>query len=272
MPTMDSPPVVAPSREDAVAAGASVLVGGPVGRRAQLGRTGWWTPARVLIALVLVVCALGWAQKLPCRDPGNWQHQFQYTHLCYSDVTALYYSEDLVNGKHPYLGHEVEYPVVIGGLMQAGASLAHLFPTGERAQRFFDMTALLLTVAAIVLVLATSATAGRRRPWDAALVALSPVLLFHAFTNWDLAATAFAALGLLAWARRRPVWAGVFLGLGVATKLYPLLFLVPLFFLCLRAERLRQWVATAASTVGTAVLAYLPMLLFTPVYGIDPQR
>src|SRR3954469_5470762 len=170
MRLMDVPPIVAPSREDPVVTGMSQAVGGPIGPRASLGRNGWWTPVRILIALVIATCCLGWAQKLPCRNPGNWQHEFQYTHLCYSDVTALYYSEDLVNGKHPYLGHEVEYPVVIGGLMQAGASLAHLFPTGERAQRFFDMTALLLTVAAIVLVLATSATAGRRRPWDAALV------------------------------------------------------------------------------------------------------
>jgi uncharacterized membrane protein len=160
--------------------------------------------------------------------------------------------------------------------MQAGSSLAHAIVRGplsqrqsERGERFFDMTALLLTVAAIALVLAVSATAGRRRPWDAALVALAPALLFHAFTNWDLAATALAAIGLYFWARRRPVWAGVFLGLGVATKLYPLLFLVPLFFLCIRAQRVRQWAATAVTTVGTAVLAYLPILLFTPVYGLD---
>jgi uncharacterized membrane protein len=218
----------------------------------------------------LATCCLGWAQKLPCRDPGNWQHEFQYTRLCYSDVTALYYAEDLVSGSHPYLDHDVEYPVIIGGLMQAGSSLAHLFPSDERAQRFFDMTALLLTVAAIVLVLATYGAAGRRRPWDAALVALAPALLFHAFTNWDLAAAALAAVGLYFWAKRRPVWAGVFFGLGVATKLYPLLFLVPLLFLCIRAGRMRQWAATTASTIGTAVLAYLPILVFTPVYGLDP--
>ena len=270
MRVVEGPPIVAPSLEDPVVAGAAGMVGGPVGKRASLGRAGFWTPVRILIAMVLVTCCLGWAQKLPCRDPGNWQHEFQYTHLCYSDVTALYYAEDLVNGTHPYLGHDVEYPVIIGGLMQAGSSLAHLFPTGDRAQRFFDMTALILTIAAIVLVLATYGAAGRRRPWDAALVALAPALLFHAFTNWDLAAAAFAAVGLYFWAKRKPVWAGVFLGLGVATKLYPLLFLVPLLFLCLRAGRVRQWAATTVSTITTTLLAYLPILIFTPVYGLDP--
>src|SRR4051794_2434498 len=158
MRPVDVPPIVAPSQEDPVVIGMSEAVGGPVGRRASVGGNGWWTPVRVLIALVIVTCCLGWAQKLPCRNPGNWQHEFQYTHLCYSDVTALYYSEDLVNAQHPYLGHEVEYPVVIGGLMQGGSSLAHLFDRGEKsvagrnqaqAERFFDMTALILTVAAI---------------------------------------------------------------------------------------------------------------------------
>ena len=42
---------------------------------------------------------------------------------------------------------------------------------------------------------------------------------------------------MLAWARERPVAAGVLLGLAAATKLYPLLLLGPLLVLCLRAGR-----------------------------------
>ena len=51
-----------------------------------------------------------------------------------------------------------------------------------------------------------------RRIWDAALVAGSPILIFQAFTNFDALATALATGGMLAWARRRPVLAGVLLG------------------------------------------------------------
>ena len=65
----------------------------------------------------------------------------------------------------------------------------------------------------------------------------------HAFTNWDLLAVALTTLGMWAWARRRPVLAGVLLGLGVAAKLYPLLLLGALFLLCLRAGRLRRLAA-----------------------------
>ena len=69
------------------------------------------------------------------------------------------------------------------------------------------------------------------------MFALAPGLLMHGTTNWDLLAVALAGLGLLAWARSRPMVAGVLLGLATATKLYPVLFLVPLLFLCLRAGR-----------------------------------
>ena len=75
------------------------------------------------------------------------------------------------------------------------------------------------------------------------MVGLSPLLFVHAFTNWDLLAVALATLGMWAWARRRPVLAGVLLGLGVAAKLYPVLILGALFLLCLRAGRLRHLAA-----------------------------
>ena len=78
---------------------------------------------------------------------------------------------------------------------------------------------------------------------DAALrlaVALSPLVIAQLFTNFDAVAVALATGGLLAWSRRRPVLAGVLLGLGGAAKLYPLLLLIPLLVLCLRAGRLER--------------------------------
>jgi uncharacterized membrane protein len=274
--------ITPPSLEDPVVAGAANIIGGPVGRRARLARSGW-TPV-LLAGFVLLTCALGWLQKLPCRDPGNWQHEYQYTRLCYSDVVALYYSEKLVGDrdattgegdriKVPYVDHDVEYPVIIGGLMWLAADAANdvhpddpqLSSDGKtvvdsRPEAFFDLTAILLTVGAVVAVIATSLT-HRRRPYDAALFALAPALIFHAFTNWDLAAAAFAALALLAWAKRYPWLAGVFIGLGAATKLYPALFLLPLLFLCIRARRLSAWFVTVATAVLAWLAVNLPVML-----------
>ena len=70
---------------------------------------------------------------------------------------------------------------------------------------------------------------------------LSPLLIVHAFTNWDLLAIGMTGGAMVAWARERPVLAGALFGLGAAAKLYPVLLLGPLLILCLRAGRMPAW-------------------------------
>lgn len=232
---------------------------------------------RLLLLLTLLTCLLGYVEKAPCRDTRNWGDDFQYTHLCYSDVIALYGAEGLSDGKRPYVDSPVEYPVLIGAAMQAAAEVSYLAPEARagsqdlRVAVFGDATAVLLTLAAGVVVACTALTAGARRR-DAFLVALAPALLFHAFTNWDLLAVAFAAGGLLAWARRAPRLAGILLGLGAATKLYPILFLIPLAVLCLRAGQLRTWLKTALYALAALVLVNLPVYLVSGYFTQDRQQ
>jgi uncharacterized membrane protein len=257
--------VVSPAHEDPVAAGAATALGGPPGAHARPGRR-FWTPVRWLVLLTLLTSLLGFWQKSPCRVHA-WEDQYQYTRACYTDVFALYFAERLNEGATPYLDHPVEYPVGIGAVMAVAAETAELFPEGERARRFYDVTWALLTACAVIVVVTTARLAGRRRPWDAAMFAVAPVLLLHGSTNWDLVALALAGLGLLQWARSRPVAAGLLLGAATATKLYPVLFLVPLLALCARTGRLRPWVLTAVATVLTPVALSLPVYLASPSYA-----
>jgi uncharacterized membrane protein len=96
------------------------------------------------------------------------------------------------------------------------------------------------------------------------MVALSPLVLLHAFTNWDLFAVALAGVGLVAWQGRRPGLAGVFLGLGTAAKLYPLLFFIPLLALCWRAGQLRAFWRAAAGAVLAWAVVDVPVALLWP--------
>jgi uncharacterized membrane protein len=96
------------------------------------------------------------------------------------------------------------------------------------------------------------------------MVALSPALILSAFVNWDLIALAFTALGIAAWAGRRGVWAGVLLGLGVATKFYPLVVFGPLLLLCLRAGRMREFARTLAAAAIAWAVVDLPVLIVAP--------
>jgi len=120
---------------------------------------------------------------------------------------------------------------------------------------------ILLTVCAVAAVLATARAAGPGARWQGLMVALSPALILNAFVNWDLIAMALTALGIAAWAARRGVWAGVFLGLGVATKFYPLVILGALLLLCLRAGRLKDFARTFAAAALAWLAVNLPVMI-----------
>ena len=245
---------------------AGELVGGPLGRHASPRRH--WTTLAFLVAVTIASCVLGYAQKSPCRDVGNWQHNYQYTRVCYSDIVPLYSSEKLSEGKTPYIGHPVEYPVVIGAAMEAAAQVAKAAPDDKFSQRnalFFDATAILLTIAAVIAVVCTALTAGRRR-MDAVLLAGAPLLAFHAFTNWDLLAVAFAAAGMLAWAKKAPAVAGLLIGFGGATKAYPMLLLIALGLLAYRAGRMRVWAKCTAWAVAALAATYAAVWPFAGSY------
>jgi uncharacterized membrane protein len=264
-PGIAGPDLVLPSADDPFIKGAVTAVGGPPGRHARVSGRRLWTPVRVIVALTLLTCTLGFLQKAPCRTH-PWANEYQYTHMCYTDVFALYFAEGLGDGKRPYLDHPVEYPVVMGAAMALAAKVVQPFDPADRPKRFYDVTWALLTACAVVVAVTTARLAGRR-PWDAALLALAPGLALHGTTNWDLIAMAFGGVGLVFWARRKPVAAGVMLGLATAAKLYPILFLIPLALLCLRARRLRPFLLTGVATVLTMLAVTGPVYLASPYFA-----
>ena len=260
VPGSDAPrsdlPMVAPSRADPLVQWGSEGLGGPLGQRAAFGSS-WWTPLRVLVVLAVLAGGLGLLAKQSCRDNG-WTTPHQFVHVCYSDIPALYSARGLDQGAVPYLddsAERVEYPVLTGAVMWVSARLVDE-DADNRALRYFDVNALALAAAGVVVVGATALTV-RRRPWDAALVALSPALVLAMYINWDLYAVALTSLALLAWSRSRPGVAGVLLGLAVSAKFYPLLLLGPLTLLCLRSGHLGE----LRRTVGAAAAAWLAVNL-----------
>jgi uncharacterized membrane protein len=218
----------------------------------------------ILILASLLGGALGSVAKAACRA-GAWNVGVeQYQAHCYTDIYPLYFGEGLATGQVPYFDHHVEYPVVMGAVMQAAAWVSGPADTSEAGREFYDVTVALLAAALVAGVLATAYCAGRSRRWTGLLVALSPALILAAFINWDLIAMALTMAALAAWAARRPVLAGVLLGLAVATKFYPVICLLPLFALCLRAGRLRQFWVTAGSALAAWLVVNLPVALAAP--------
>ncbi len=236
------------------------MSGRALSRWAALGGT-----TAILVLAGLVADGLAFGAKEACRT-GAWNVGVeQYQAHCYTDIYPLYFGEGLSSGKIPYLDHHVEYPVIIGAVMQGAAWAVHWISNPySRGLQFFDVTVAVLALFLIAGVLGTAYCAGPQRRWTALLVALSPALILSAFINWDLIAMGLMMVALAAWAARRPVLAGVLLGLAVATKFYPVVVLWPLFLLCLRAGRLRAFWTTAGSAAVAWLAVNLPVAIAAP--------
>ncbi len=252
-----------PSHVDPMAWRGARGLGGAWGRHAGVAARSWWTPLRWVLAMALLTLLLGFAQKAPCAS-GEWNGNKQYTHFCYSDVVPLWSAERLDVGGVPYRDTTVEYPVLTGGFMWLTAGLTRgvhaIAPGVNEVTAFTVLTSLLLAACGLVVAAATAQTA-RRRPWDAAIFALSPLLVFHAYSNWDLLAMALASGALWAWARERPVLAGTLIGLGAAAKLYPALLLVAIAILAIRSRRWADPVTAAVAAALSWAVVNIPIAL-----------
>ena len=228
----------------------------------------WSAPAPWAYLALTVSWVIVMLRQIPCQNGGN-----QYLPgMCYSDISVLYYWRGLKDGLVPILQTDLEYPVLTGALMEFARRLTMFFggqsapglsndQVAHASSLFFGVNAFLLFVLMGVLVWAHLQLS---RPWDALMIAASPAIWTTGLINWDALVLALTALAILAWARKSPIWAGVWIGLGIAAKLYPLLLLVPLTILCLRTNRIKPLLLTYAATIGSWLAVNLPVYLANP--------
>lgn len=280
---------VSPTREDPLAGWASVAVGGPLGRRAATPAHRWWTVARVLLVAGSVTVGLAVLRAQHCRVAG-WTSPGQFVHACYSDVAVLTAtaggSPAAALGLDPAVPGGLGEPVLSAALLAGLAGLAAwlapvtsaLTVPREGAEALdavprvvFDLYAVVAVALLALTVLAVAAMA-RGRPWDAALVALSPVVVLAGLVNVDLPAVALGACAAWAWSRDRPVTTGLLLGLAVAARLHVALLAVALLLLALRSRRWRPTLLAVAAAVVAWSSVNLPLALLAPQAWWAPVR
>jgi uncharacterized membrane protein len=225
----------------------------------------------LVVAAAAATLLLGIWQRWPCQAAG-WPGDYSILmgRFCYSDIPLLYRTRVFHTGDFPYSVspdyETLEYPVLTGMFADLAARVARWWHDGSSQDlihvTFYEVNAVLLVVCGLLAVWATAKTAAR--PGHALMVATAPSLALTSLINWDLLAVALTGFAVWCWARSAPVWAGVFIGLGFAAKLYPVLLLGPLLLLCLRAGRLRGYGYTLAATAVTWVAVNLPVALASP--------
>lgn len=259
--------LVVPSRTDSLLSRWTELVGGPLGRRTAPGvvSPGFFTVDRVLVILTVLAALIALTIKSYCRVQG-WGGAGAYYATCYSDFPTLLGGQAFAHGSLPVFTPDArfEYPVLLG-VVAALTSLAVPggLSSGQRALGYFDLNAFLMVALWIGTVLVTARLAHRRK-WDAAMVALAPGIITSGFINWDLWAVFALSLALLCFARKRPVWAGVWIGVGAAFKLYPLLLLLAVLLLALRSGKARAFGLTVLGCCAALLAVNVPFALLNP--------
>lgn len=247
-------------------------LGGPLGRHAG---------SRLVLgpAVLLIVATMSWlilmAHQSSCRETDPAKPVNAIARLCYTDIPVLYQARGLSEGKTVYVTAPFEYPVLTGGFVDVARRLTDLMGVkavpGLSGQQILDNADLFYSICAVMLFACFLALVvlqrhmGGVRWWPTALmVAVAPVVMAEGLINWDLFAVTLTAAAMFAWSRKYPYVAGVFYGLAIAAKLYPLFILGPLLLLCLRSRRLRDFGKMAIAAVVSWVLMNAPVYLASP--------
>ncbi len=162
------------------------------------------------------LAALSFLKSLHCRT-NFFASPDSYTHLCYSDIPALFGARGLDQGVNPYADplNSMEYPVGTGYIAATIARFSDDFLT------FFDLNA----VAIALLFIATALVLSRITPRHWPLFVSAPALIASLYINWDIWGVFAMVLGIYYLKRERFDLAGIWLGISIAIKFFPIFFL-----------------------------------------------
>lgn len=181
----------------------------------------------------------------------------------------IYYRSSLylLEGKLPYRDFDLEYPplALVTFVLPRIATLGLPIIYHVYAFLFMLENVLFSTLNTLLMLRVMSSWKNQRQKilalvfYTAFAIIISPVMLWR----YDLFPTVLTVLALVAVIYQRPTIAGIFLGLGITAKLYPIV-LLPVFTVYLFAQKtyravLKLWLGTT----GAVGLSLLPFFLTT---------
>lgn len=205
--------------------------------------------------LFFSVIGFGFLLKRPCLIQ-NWggAAKVEYTSYCYNDIQALYGIRGLSDRKIPYF--EVlpyEYPPLIAGQMYLTSLLSR-----NHAEFFIANWVVNVLCLALSLLLLLKLA---KQPERVLYFCVSSCLFLYAGMNWDATSVLLLILVLHSTEKKQYFLAGVFGGLSLGGKLFPVFCFLPLATENFKnKERLQKLVV--GGVVGAGIL-YLPLFLFS---------
>ena len=214
---------------------------------------------KTVLILAFIASLLSFTKFDHCYK-SNWATPDVYTHACYSDIPALFGARDLVNHQWPYSSttNAVEYPPLTGVVMWATSIIT---PHGVNSYKYYFLINVLLI---IFLFLGVAWWISRMQPQFWYLLPLSPAVIAALYINWDLWAVITAIGAIYFFDRKFYERSAFLLGISIATKFFPIVFLIPISIIFYRRLELKKFLRYLLISVGTWIIVNLPFALTTP--------
>lgn len=262
-----------------------------------MGRHAWprgrfFDPASWAVLTATVVWLLAIYRMTPCVQHDVTKAVDPYQRLCYSDIPVIFQSSGMGRGGSLLREVGIEQSPLVVAVMALCRWVVRLFgadvgPTAspqqvlDAANAYWGVAQILLFAAFLGIVVATMlmgrgsdagiavTASGRldspqRRSWDVFWVAASPGIYLAGLVDFTLVPVCLVMFSMLAWTRRRPVLAGVLMGLACAGSLQSALVAFAVVVLCLRATKLTELGRYLMATIGVLVACHLVVLLISP--------
>ena len=202
--------------------------------------------------LAILASLLSFAKFSHCEKRG-WQSPDNYIHACYTDIAPLYSERGLNNDTWAYASGDksVEYPVLMGVAMYLTA-----LPVNDVHSYYF------LNIFLLALLFIFSVFVAQKINGYGFYYALAPAVIGSLFINWDLWAIPTMLLAIYWFDRAKYDYSAIALGVSVATKFFPVLLLIPILVLAVRAGR--SPIKYLSIFAGTWLVINLPVAITTP--------
>jgi uncharacterized membrane protein len=178
--------------------------------------------SRSFVVILLAAGLISFLKFNHCRV-NDWASPDNYVHACYTDIPALFAERGLNTNTFPYLSptNSVEYPPIIG----LGNWLISFITPSENAFRaFFDINAVII----FILFFISAIIVRQISPSYQYLFPLAPAVIASLFINWDMWAVVSTLLAIYYFDRKKYEVSGIWLGLSIATKFFPIVLLLPI--------------------------------------------
>ncbi len=185
----------------------------------------------------------------------------------FSDIRG-FYGMHFADGQHQWpfsthtlLGatesiHPVEYPALTGLIMWLISFFVE--PAQFAWVDYFRITAGFHVILFAVTAFYIKQLAGKK--WAIVFI-VSPAVLYSLNRNWDIWAIVAMIWAIYLFEKGKLRQSAIVLAVSVATKLFPIVLLFPIFFYFIRQKRVREFIEYFAITIGAWLLINIPFML-----------